>query len=555
MPTIGELIRAHHDDILTWWTGEARRAAAARGLSGPEFQNGIPEYLWTLAGAGSELGQFSNERRAQVEKHLSARLRQGFELAEIVEEFALLGRCVAMVWSQDGGPAPPHHLEIERLFQELHLTSVGLTELFTRHMLEDEQTEKRYQRLIQSVAREALASGAAGLHRRLPDVLALVMDAMGAHTAALVLCERPGALDVPACVGVAHEELERFVRAMAHSSGREVIPHEETSAEALTTELTVTDALRRSGVGALIGVRLPGHQRCGAMYIGLGDTRAFTAREMRRLESLAVQLTLHLENARLYADLRETIAALTSERELRERFVSMLAHDLRGPLTAAKMTSQLLVRHPERLDERRDLAIRIDRNLERTDRMIRDLLDANRIRAGHRLPLRIDECDLGTVAREMYEELVAAHGERFVLKVEGRVAGYWSADELRRALGNLSANAVKYGDAEKPITIRVKRTARGAQVTVQNWGAPISAEDQMELFHPFSRTHSAQAGSQKGWGLGLTLVHGCAVAHGGRVLVSSSEESGTSFTLDLPSDARPFQPRLDEEPERVGLGQ
>src|SRR6185312_2110992 len=190
MPTIGELIRAHHDDILTWWTGEARRAAAARGLSGPEFQNGIPEYLWTLAGAGSELGQFSNERRAQVEKHLSARLRQGFELAEIVEEFALLGRCVAMVWSQDGGPAPPHHLEIERLFQELHLTSVGLTELFTRHMLEDEQTEKRYQRLIQSVAREALASGAPGLQERLPDVLALVMDAMGAHTAALVLCER-----------------------------------------------------------------------------------------------------------------------------------------------------------------------------------------------------------------------------------------------------------------------------------------------------------------------------------------------------------------------------
>ena len=117
--------------------------------------------------------------------------------------------------------------------------------------------------------------------------------------------------------------------------------------------------------------------------------------------------------------------------------------------------------------------------------------------------------------------------------------GFWSSDELRRALWNLATNAVKYGASDKPITISVTRTAQGAQASVHNWGRPIPRDEQNELFRPFSRTHAAQVGGQKGWGLGLTLVHGCAEAHGGRVSVESTEEAGTTFRLELPLDARP----------------
>jgi signal transduction histidine kinase len=551
MANVAEFIRMHRAEILESWSRGAERVAAARGLSRPEFQNILPTYLLSLVDAGDELGRFTGKRREHVETHFSSRLRQGFQLAQIVEEFALLGRCIAATWNAGERPTPPERAEIENLFEELHLASAAVTEMFTRHMLEDEQADKHYQRLIQTVAQEALQEDAPALRARLKEVLGLVMEAMAAQSAALLLYNpETENLELAASVGAADEEVEQYVSALDRSSfaGQVAAREESTSVwDAATTELKVSEALRRSGVHSLLGVRLPPrHKLLGIMYVGLAETRTFAAREIRRLEYLGVQLTLHLDNAKLYADLRDHIDRLHSERELRERFVSVLAHDLRGPLSAAKMGSRLLLDRPELLDERRELAVRIDRNIDRADGMIRDLLDANRVRAGERLPLRIDECDLSSVAREVYEELAVAYGERFVLRAEKPVLGFWSAEELRRALWNLATNAIKYGAADRPIAIVVTRTAQGAKATVHNWGTPISAEDQTKLFRPFSRTHAAQIGGQRGWGLGLTLVQGCVVAHGGRVEVESTPEGGTSFTLDLPLDARPFQSRPDE---------
>ena len=261
------------------------------------------------------------------------------------------------------------------------------------------------------------------------------------------------------------------------------------------------------------------------------------------------RLTLHLDNAKLHAELLDKVEALGIERELRERFVSILAHDLRGPLSAASVSAQVLMRHPEKLVESGGLAVRINTNIARADRMIRDLLDANQIQAGRKLPLRLDPCDLAAIAGEVVEELASIHGERFHLNAGDEVPGIWSADVLRRALWNLAVNAIKYGAPDKPVTITVRRTDGGVEASVHNYGPMLSREDRANLFEPFARTRSAETGSARGWGLGLTLVHGCAEAHGGRVRVDSDAATGTTFTLELPLDARPYQPRSDEKPE------
>lgn len=173
--------------------------------------------------------------------------------------------------------------------------------------------------------------------------------------------------------------------------------------------------------------------------------------------------------------------------------------------------------------------------------MIRDLLDASRLRAGQPISLNLDDCDLGLLAREVVEALASLHGNRFVLQTDPIVRGRWSTDELHRALWNLATNAVKYGAPDRPITISVRQTAAGATLSVHNDGAPIPIDQQERLFQPYARGLSLRAGSAAGWGLGLTLVRGCAEAHGGSIQLHSAPGIGTTFTVHLPADAGPHQ--------------
>lgn len=544
MASLAELIQSRRDEIVACWTAEAQKAASALGLGEPELSGLIPSFLNALScGAKTEAHEC-------IDRHVAARMRCGFELAEIVEEFALLEKCVSTTWASMG--ALPSLEERSELDETIRSSIVLVSRLFHEHMRVEEQREKRFLRLLQDIAAAALRSSAAPFGSKLRDVLEILLEATGAHSISLVVFDPDsGAILTKASVGTADHELEELAVSLDPRSlvGKIAASAEPTKvSDVQTTDLGVSDALRHSGIHSILGVRLPpGRRLVGVLYVGLRENRPFGAREISRLETLGAALTLHLDNAKLYADLRSRIEELGVERDLREHFVAILAHDLRGPLSAAKMTTQLLVRRPERLDARRDLAVRVERNLDRIDRMIRDLLDVSRVRAGERLPLRLDSCDLGSVAMEVLEELCATHGDRFELVAPETVRGIWSQEELRRGLWNLGVNAVKYGAPDTPITLRVERTAGGARVSVHNFGNPIAPEDQAKLFDFYAQL-KRDARTSDGWGLGLALVRACAEAHGGNVAVESSVDAGTTFSIDLPSDARPFQataPRTD----------
>lgn len=241
-------------------------------------------------------------------------------------------------------------------------------------------------------------------------------------------------------------------------------------------------------------------------------------------------------------DVHQYASNLEKERELREQFVATLTHDLRTPLTAAKMGAQFILRRPDNVEKNQQLAVKIIRSIDRMDQMIRDLLDASRIRAGESLALTMNPCDLREVALMTLRELGAAYGDRFMLETDrDSINGYWNEDGLRRVIENLASNAVKYGFPQQLITVSLKQTDETAQIIVHNFGPPIAPEEQQSLFEPFQRSHTAQSGSKKGWGLGLTLVKGVVEAHGGYVNVSSGEGEGTRFIVTLPKDSRPFQ--------------
>jgi PAS domain S-box-containing protein len=238
-------------------------------------------------------------------------------------------------------------------------------------------------------------------------------------------------------------------------------------------------------------------------------------------------------------DQKLVTARLEEERELREHFVATLSHDLRTPLTAARLNAQMLVRKGSDPAVLFRSAARITENLDRVDQMIRDMLDANRIRAGQGVPIEVSECDLTSLAQETLEELALVHGDRFVLKAPEALQGHWSCSGLRRIIENLCNNAIKYGSREHPVTVTVAQAGPDeVSVSVHNWGPPIPPEDLKLLFQQYRRAGSAQAGPQKGWGLGLTVVEGLARAHRGTVRVGSTLETGTTFTVTLARDLR-----------------
>lgn len=231
------------------------------------------------------------------------------------------------------------------------------------------------------------------------------------------------------------------------------------------------------------------------------------------------------------------VKKLEEERDLREYFIATLSHDLRTPLTAAKMSAQLLAKKSGDNPAINKTAFRISENMDRADSMIQDLLDATRVKAGEKIQLKLGHCNLTQIIVDTVGELSTIHGDRFILNAGDHIEGQWSCSGVRRILENLCTNAIKYGDPLGPVSITLKDLPEKVSIEVHNEGNPIPQEEIHNLFRPFTRARSVEEKGMKGWGIGLTLVKGLTEAHDGTVFVESSPEKGTTFRICLPKNA------------------
>ena len=231
---------------------------------------------------------------------------------------------------------------------------------------------------------------------------------------------------------------------------------------------------------------------------------------------------------------RNDVAGLLEEKQVRERFVTLLTHDLRSPLSSIGINVQRLEKTPGDAALASRLVPRVLRAVHRIDYMIQDMLDASRLRAGQGMPIAVAACDLTQVVTEAQEDLAMNYGSRIRIQTTPQACGNWDAHALRRVIDNLVGNALKYGSKDTDITIAVTDQTKNVRLTVHNYGHPLSEQEIAGLFDPYVRSKTAETGEQRGWGLGLTLVRGVVEAHGGTVGASSSADSGTTFWFQLP---------------------
>ncbi len=240
-----------------------------------------------------------------------------------------------------------------------------------------------------------------------------------------------------------------------------------------------------------------------------------------------------------YYTAQDELSSREQVRVLRERFISGLGHDLRTPLTAAKMSAELILRQPDKTDKIGALAHRIVSYLGRVDQMIQEFLNANRSSTSGPPALEVENSDLCAITREAIADMVTLHGDRFVLQAQdSEMRGFWNHAMIRRVIENLLLNAVKYGAQDIPITVALTQTRQEVRFSIQNGGNPISAQNQARLFQPSFRTDDAQDSTVAGWGLGLMFVNNAVIQHRGSIQLKSGPGIGTTFTITLPKNAQ-----------------
>ncbi|WP_392893976.1 ATP-binding protein [Pseudomonas migulae] len=219
---------------------------------------------------------------------------------------------------------------------------------------------------------------------------------------------------------------------------------------------------------------------------------------------------------------------------LREQFIAVLGHDLRTPLSAIRMSADLL--ETKTADKRSlNLISAIRNSSTRMGVLIENILDFARGRLGGGIPVQrklVD--DLQATLQMTLEEIQVSHPHVTIIHSLNLPAGvYCDALRISQLLSNLLGNAVTHGSTTPPIILSAYSENDEIVLSLTNQGTPIPAQLMPLLFEPFTRSEAGQR--SEGLGLGLYIAAQIAAAHNGTLSVSSTLESGTSFVARFPA--------------------
>lgn len=232
---------------------------------------------------------------------------------------------------------------------------------------------------------------------------------------------------------------------------------------------------------------------------------------------------------------------LRREVEFRDRFMGVLGHDLRNPLSSVVITAAALLKRPDTPPEHARSLQRIGRSTQRMERMINDLLDLTRSHSGGGIPVAPQPIELHAICRHVIDELQVTHPARaIVFEAQGDGHGVWDPDRLAQVVSNLVGNAIDYSPPDTPIQVFVNQQGAEIVFSVSNLGPQIPPEDLAGIFDPFRR--GAHQRAPKGLGLGLFIAQQIVKAHGGTIDVRSAPHLGTTFTFRLPRGAPAKEP-------------
>ncbi len=318
------------------------------------------------------------------------------------------------------------------------------------------------------------------------------------------------------------------------------------------------EVVRREGIVSSLVVPIPLQGKTiGLLYVANRRASTFTPGDQDVLSRLAAQAAVAIENARLYAQVRQYADELEAKVEARTRelqevnrqleaasrhkseFLANMSHELRTPLNAIMGFSEVLLERMfgELNAKQAEFVQDVLGSGRHLLSLINDILDLAKVEAG-RMELDLAPFNLSLAiesAVSLIRERAGRHG--ISLRVAADEAlGDFVADErkVRQILLNLLSNAVKF----TPDGGRVEATAvlagDQATISVRDTGIGIAPEDQAAVFEEFRQVGGQHAQTREGTGLGLALAKRFVELHGGTIGVQSAVGQGSIFTFTLP---------------------
>lgn len=288
----------------------------------------------------------------------------------------------------------------------------------------------------------------------------------------------------------------------------------------------------------------------GDKLVGVLDLQSdkvgfFTEESLRTQKTLAAQIAVAVENAKLYDQQVQTTEKLRDVDRLKSEFLASMSHELRTPLNSIIGFADVLLEGLDGdLNERMEEDVRLIRESGRHLReLIGDILDMSKIEAG-KMELRYEDIDLHQLANDIVATagpLASSKSLGLYLDIAPDVTTI-EADRtrLRQVLWNIVGNAIKFTERGS-VTLMMEMQEQSLLVAIKDTGIGIKQEDIPIVFEQFRQIDGSLNRSVGGTGLGMPITKKLVELHNGEIWVESAPGKGTTFWFRLPR-YRPTKP-------------